>query len=113
MAKKKIKTKNIIQKNAGYIISNPEHSTANDNLQLLRITVTNLERRIARCNTRNHFCVGANSGGFGRADTRPRGRDVRAGVGGGDAPVVGTGSGAKQNRDASHRLPASGRASAR
>ena len=46
MAKKKIKTKNIIQKNAGYIISNPEHSTANDNLQLLRITVTNLETKV-------------------------------------------------------------------
>ena len=42
MAKEKIKTKNIIQKNTGYIISNPEHSTANDNLQLLRITVTNV-----------------------------------------------------------------------
>ena len=46
MAKEKIKNKNIIQKNAGYIISNPEHSTSHDNLQLLRITVTNLETKV-------------------------------------------------------------------
>ena len=43
MAKEKIKTKNIIQKNAGYIISNPEHSTANDNLQLQEIKYEKLK----------------------------------------------------------------------
>lgn len=48
MAKEKIKTKpkTVIQKNTGYIISNPEHSHVNDNLQLLRITVTNLETKV-------------------------------------------------------------------
>ena len=48
MSKEKIKnkSKNIIPKNIGYIISNPEHSGVNDNLQLLRITVTNLETKI-------------------------------------------------------------------
>jgi hypothetical protein len=48
MAKEKIKTKpkNVVQKNTGYIISNPEHSHVNDNLQLLRITVTNLETKV-------------------------------------------------------------------
>ena len=48
MAKEKIKskTKNLVQKNTGYIISNPAHSRVNDNLQLLRITVTNLETKI-------------------------------------------------------------------
>jgi hypothetical protein len=46
MAKDKIKSKNVIQKSAGYIISNPEHSHVNDNLQLLRITVTNLETKV-------------------------------------------------------------------
>jgi len=46
MAKEKIKSKNVIQKSAGYIISNPEHSHVNDNLQLLRITVTNLETKV-------------------------------------------------------------------
>jgi hypothetical protein len=46
MAKEKIKSKNVIQKSAGYIISNPEHSQVNNNLQLLRITVTNLETKV-------------------------------------------------------------------
>ena len=46
MAKEKIKSKNIIPKNTGYIISNPDHSRVNGNLQLLRITVTNLETKV-------------------------------------------------------------------
>jgi hypothetical protein len=48
MAKEKIKTKpkTVLQKNTGFIISNPEHSHVNDNLQLLRITVTNLETKV-------------------------------------------------------------------
>jgi hypothetical protein len=46
MAKEKIKTKNVTPKNPGYIISNPEHSRANDNLQLLRVTITNLETKV-------------------------------------------------------------------
>lgn len=40
------KTKNVIPKNRGYIISNPEHSHVNANLQLLRITVTDLETKL-------------------------------------------------------------------
>lgn len=45
-AKIKTKPKTVIQKSAGYIISNPAHSHVNDNLQLLRITVTNLETKV-------------------------------------------------------------------
>jgi hypothetical protein len=40
-----MKTKKIITKNTGYIISNPEHSKVNHNIQLLRITVTNTETK--------------------------------------------------------------------
>lgn len=36
----------LIPKNTGYIISNPEHSRINNNIQLLRITVTNLETKV-------------------------------------------------------------------
>ena len=42
----KNKSKNVIPENTGYIISNPEYSHVNDNLQLLRITVTNLETKV-------------------------------------------------------------------
>lgn len=42
----KNKGKNLITKNTGYIISNPDYSHVNDNLQLLRITLTNLETKI-------------------------------------------------------------------
>jgi len=41
-----MKTKKIIPKNTGYIISDPEHSKANHNIQLLRITVTNTETKV-------------------------------------------------------------------
>ncbi len=40
------KDKNLISKYNGYIISNPKHSGINNNLQLLRITVTNLETKV-------------------------------------------------------------------
>ena len=47
MTKAKDKTsRQGVTKNTGYIISNPTYSRAKDNLQLLRITVTNLETKI-------------------------------------------------------------------
>lgn len=41
-----MKTKTTNKKNIGYVISNPEHSRMNDNIQLLRITLTNIETKI-------------------------------------------------------------------
>jgi len=41
-----MKSKNTITKSTGYIISNPEHARVNDNVQLLRITITNVETKI-------------------------------------------------------------------
>ncbi len=47
MTKAKDKTsRQGVTKNTGYIISNPTYTSENDNLQLLRITVTNLETKI-------------------------------------------------------------------
>jgi hypothetical protein len=47
MTKAKDKTsRQGVTKNTGYIISNPTYSREKDNLQLLRITVTNLETKI-------------------------------------------------------------------
>ncbi len=43
---KQIKTNLLIPKTTGYIISNPIHKGINNNLQLLRITVTNLETKV-------------------------------------------------------------------
>ena len=40
------KAKNVIPKQTGFIISNPSHKGINDNLQLLRITVTNIETKV-------------------------------------------------------------------
>lgn len=47
MTKEKIKGKNkkVVLKKIGFIISNPEYSNVKDNLQLLRIIVTNLETK--------------------------------------------------------------------
>jgi hypothetical protein len=42
----KSKIKNVIPQHNGYIISNPEHISKKDNLQLLRITVTHLETKV-------------------------------------------------------------------
>ena len=39
-------SKKAIIKSTGYIISNPEHARVNDNVQLLRITITNVETKI-------------------------------------------------------------------
>jgi hypothetical protein len=38
--------KSVIPRTTGYIISNPSHKGINNNLQLLRITVTNLETKV-------------------------------------------------------------------
>jgi hypothetical protein len=40
------KAKSTIPKTTGYIISNPHHTGINSNLQLLRITVTNIETKV-------------------------------------------------------------------
>jgi hypothetical protein len=40
------KAKSVIPRTTGYIISNPHHTGINSNLQLLRITVTNIETKV-------------------------------------------------------------------